>query len=173
MCPFQMEKELIKELGCKPKTINSSGRDSLLIEATTKEQGGEMASIKELLNKECKTKPHDFLNLTRGMIYVYNSEISDIKSFQSGLKTEYPIESVQEATWVTPRNSNAKAFVVSFTSDDIPSHLHIVGEYTNTKVYPVTDIPMQCKKCQISDTWRNAVVYWALFVEAVLVSIRL
>ena len=107
-----------------------------------------MASIKELLNRGCKTKLHDFFNLTRGMIDVYNSEISYIKSFESGSKTEYPIESVQEATWVTPRNLNAKAFVVSFTSDDIPSHLHIVGEYTNTKVYPMTDRPMQCKKCQ-------------------------
>ena len=135
MCSFQMEKELIKEFGGKPKIINSSGRDSLLIEVSTKEQGAKMASIKELLNKECKTKPHDFSNLTRGMIHACNSEISDIKSFESGLKTEYPIATVQEATWITPRNPNAKAFVVSITSDNIPSHLHIVGEYTNTKVY--------------------------------------
>ena len=60
MCPFQMEKEFIKELGGKPKTINSSGRDSLLIEVTTKEQGEKMASIKELLNKECKKKSYKY-----------------------------------------------------------------------------------------------------------------
>ena len=51
------------------------------------------------------------------MIYVYNSKISDVERFESGLKAEYPIASVQETEWVTPRNPNAKVFVIYFTTN--------------------------------------------------------
>ena len=148
MCPFNLERELVTILGGNPRSISGSGRNSLIVRVCSKHQGEKMATIKEILGKECQVNEHDFFNITKGLIYIYNNDLLDFDSFQQGIKEQYPVAKVVEATWIKPRNGNSKAFLLSFTTENIPSCMRIIGEYTNTKVYPFIERPMQCAKCQ-------------------------
>ena len=91
---------------------------------------------------------HDFFNVTKGIIYVDNSDINDMESFKEGLNMEYEVEEIVAATWMKPRNPIAKPFLISFKSDTLPNNIHIPGEYRQTKVYPYSERPMQCFNCQ-------------------------
>ena len=69
--------------------------------------------IDNVCGMKCITKEHGFFNESRGMIYIYNSEVDDMESFKKGLKEQYFVTSVTEAHWVKPRGQGAKAYVLA------------------------------------------------------------
>ena len=114
MCPFNLERELSIILVGNLRSISGSGRNGLIVRVCNKHQGKKMVAIKEILEKECQVNEHDFFNITKGLIYNYNNDLLDFDSFQDGIKDQYPVTKVVEATWIKPRNRKSKALLISF-----------------------------------------------------------
>ena len=148
LCPYQVEADVMRKLAGKPRSIMGSGRNGLLVEVSSEEQSRTIMDIKDILSMECNVRPQDFFNETRGVIYIYDSEITDIESFQEGLQERYPIVSVAKANWITPRNSRATPFMIKFRGEACPDYITIPGEHLMTKVYEYKERPLQCRKCQ-------------------------
>ena len=148
ICPFKFELELIKKIDEISQPIQSSGRDGFLIEVSSKQQGETLLTVNTLCDHSCRVLKHDFFNVNKGLIYVYNNEVNDLESFKGGLGSQFSITDIVPATWIKPKNDKAKALLVSFGQDTLPEYVHIPGEYQETKVYPYKDRPMQCNICQ-------------------------
>ena len=148
MCLFEVEKEIIAKRKGKPRSIASSGRNGFLVQVASEQQSLEIIKIKNLLTEECEVKRHEFLNGTRGIIYIHNNDVSDLESFQEGLRKRYPIASITRASWITPRNSQTMPFLIKIIGDSCPEYITVPGEFLMTKVYQYKDRPLQCHKCQ-------------------------
>ena len=110
LCPYQIEENIAHKLKGKPKSVTSSGQNGLLVETGSKEQSERIMLIKEIMDKECTVRSHAFFNKAKGVIYVNNSEITDLESFRDGLRERYGIAKVERVTWITLRNPRSKAF---------------------------------------------------------------
>jgi len=147
LCPFDLEQNLIDVLGGRPMTLSSSGADSLLVQVANKSQSDKIQNLSSLCEVQCVVKKHEFFNTARGLIYLYNTELTDINSFKSGLIDRYHLQSVEEATWIKTKNQNTKVFMISSYQDNLPEYLKIISESTMTKVYPYQDSPLRCRRC--------------------------
>ena len=148
LCPFKLELELTEKIANISHPIQSSGKDGLMIEVSSKTQGDALRSVEELCGHKCSVQKHDFFNVTKGLVYIYNNDITDLESFKEGLNTQCSVVEVVPATWIKARNPRAKVFQISFGQDILPEYVHIPGEYQETKVYEYKDRPMQCTICQ-------------------------
>ena len=146
--PFKLESEIRSKISAPPKSIKSSGRDGFLVEVSTAEEGKALESLKEISSQTCRISTYEFFNVQKGILYVYNNDFDDIESFKEGLNEQFPVASIIHAHWIKPKNPRAKAFMISFSLENLPEQVHIPGEYTKTKVYPYKDRPMQCAFCQ-------------------------
>lgn len=148
VCPFRFEKSLTDQLNGQPKRIQSSGRDGFLIEVCSEEQSNKIKQISHIEGEQCTIKEHTFFNQSKAIIYLQNNDINNFSSFRDGLKQEYQITDVNEATWIKPRHPDTKVFSLTFQNDNIPEYIKVIGEYSLTKVYPQKNKPLQCARCQ-------------------------
>ena len=82
---------------------------------------------------------YDFLRGMRRIIYNHNSNVSDLESFQDGLRKRYHISSITRSSWIASRNLQTKPFVIKFIRDHCPEYVKIPGELLITKVYQYKD----------------------------------
>ena len=53
MFPYEMEKDLCKQLGGQPRAITSKGSAVILVEVASEEQNKRMRGVKTVLSKKC------------------------------------------------------------------------------------------------------------------------
>ena len=126
----------------------ASGKNGFLVEVGSKQQSGKLKKLDKLCNQDCFVKEHKFFNETRGIIYLYNNDITNLESFSEGLRAKYVVSDVKEVTWIKARVDTAKVYLLTFQGDSLPQYIKITGEYTLTKVYEYKNKPLQCAKCQ-------------------------
>ena len=66
ICPFKFELELTQNIGHISKPIQSTGRESFMIEVDTKEQGESLRALKNACGKNCKVESHEFFKDFKG-----------------------------------------------------------------------------------------------------------
>lgn len=141
MCPFKIESEIIAKLGESPKDINTNGTNKFLIETKDEKQSMKMNKLNKVFGNECQITKHHRLNSSQVLIYIYEYDIEDTQSFESGLKSKYPVSKVIPATWLKPRDVNARALLVTFNLTNPPDKVRISCERP-TKVFRYYDRPM-------------------------------
>ena len=127
LCPYKMKNYIASKLNGKPRSITSSGRNGVLIEVNTEEQGRNIKQLECVLDREVETKMHTFFNEVRGIIYIRNSDIADLEAFQEGMQERYPVVGIERANFVKPRDPQTRAFVVKFRGDACPEYVKIPG----------------------------------------------
>lgn len=113
MCPYKFEDEIFN-LDGKPLSMDKNAEEGFIIEVRNKRQNEKIDEINSILGNECTVKDHVFLNVTKGIIYVYNNKVSDIEGVRQGLQERYSQSSVNEAKWIKPKNEKAKGLHVVF-----------------------------------------------------------
>ena len=76
--PLCYRNELIQELKGKPKSIVASGKYGMVVEVGNKHQSELIQNLQSIQSRECTVKDHEFFNVTKGIIYIYNSDINGL-----------------------------------------------------------------------------------------------
>ena len=148
LCPYKVEEAITKAIGGKAKSIKGLNRDAVLVEVINRKESEAIRKMTEVCGKACTVQAHKFFNGGKGMIYLYNTDITDLDSFLGGLKEEYGVTRVEKASWIKSRDGRATAFLLTFGDDRVPEYVKITGEYALSKVYEYKERPLQCAKCQ-------------------------
>lgn len=100
---YAMEDYQAEKLKGKPKALATSGRNGIVVEVGSKDQSERVRDVQDILSKDCTVKDHEFFNVTKGIIYIYDSNISDLQAFEKGLQQRYTVVEVSLATFIKPR----------------------------------------------------------------------
>ena len=95
----------------------------------------------------CEVEQHQSMNITKGIIYIYEFDIEDVNILKEGL-TIFGVTNVEEATWLKLRREGTKAYILSFNCDQLPETIKIPGEGRSSRVFEYRQRPMQCRRCQ-------------------------
>lgn len=87
-CTFEYEKRLFSLIGGKLKLIVSSSREGFIFEVCSREQGERILQVKLLTLKTCIVREHEFFNITKGLVLIYNKEVLVMENFWRGLMEE-------------------------------------------------------------------------------------
>ena len=148
----------MKFLGDRPGKISANGRDKFIIEARNEQQSKKMTEMSTISGKSNTAEQHRTLNRCQGIVYIYEYNIEDFDSFETGLKTLHPIKKVIRANWLKSRNEYAKPFLITFSSTNLPDMLRIPGERP-TKVYKYYNKPMLCYLCMHCQSYSHTYKY--------------
>lgn len=96
----------------------------------------------------CEVTNHHNYKCGKGLIYIYDSEISDVNEFEMGLKENFNISSVEYAHFIKTKNDQTKVFILHFRQETLPRSIYIPGEKADTIIYPFDNRPMMCRNCQ-------------------------
>ena len=66
------------------------------------------------------------MNNTKGVIYIYEFDLEDVNILKEGV-TIFGVTNVEEATWIKPRREGTKAYILSFSCDQLPETIKIPG----------------------------------------------
>jgi hypothetical protein len=146
--PYAVKNQIITTTGKPPVKISSNGRDSLTILVEDALQGNKMADICTIGNIPCKTEKHQYLNNSKGIIYIQEYDVDDIDEFRNGLMENYNITRAEPAPFIKPKSAQTKAFILTFDQETPPKYLYIPGERYDTVVYPYHERPKLCQNCQ-------------------------
>ena len=72
-------------------------------------------------------------------------DVTDVESFKAGLAARYDIKDVVPASWITPKSSYSRPFLVTFNSCSLPPHIEIPCETENLKIHEYKQKPMLYK----------------------------
>ena len=75
-----------------------------------------------------------FINTSKGIVYVYDYNLSNFELFKSGLQKDKTKKDVEIAKWITPRNPFSKALLITFRQSNPHEYLDILGERAKSKV---------------------------------------
>ena len=81
MCPFQIETDLANQLGGLAESIRGCDRDSFLVTVYSENQSNKMKWVEQIAGNKCQVSEENFLNTTKGLVYIQNYHIEDLKSF--------------------------------------------------------------------------------------------
>ena len=98
--PWLLEKCLQNSLGGKPKSIRSKNPTTFIIEVLGKRQSTEVTRIKSINGFPAKIEPNKTIGSSRGLVYVYNYNMSEFEQFKQNLITDLGLSDVVEATWI-------------------------------------------------------------------------
>jgi hypothetical protein len=146
--PYTLKKEITKITGQTPKQITTSGADAFTVEIRDASQGKNIIKLKSVNGKECKCSTHQYLNNSKGIIYIHEFDIDDGSEFAEGLMENYNISKVEEANFIKPRNPQTKVFLLTFDQETVPESIYIPGERSDTRVFPFVNKPKLCRNCQ-------------------------
>ena len=134
-------------IGTKPKAIRTLNTTTFTIEVDSVEQSTAMQAITEINGINTEISVNTTFYKTKGLIYIYDYNMSSFQAFQSRLKEQYGLHEVVEATWIKARNNNrAKPLLLTFCTD-LPQYIDVPGELIRTKVYEYKQQPLMCKRC--------------------------
>ena len=82
--PYDVQDKVKQTTGNKAK-ITTLKRTSFLIEAINQEQSEKLKNIESIKDLKCEVIPYDRFNYSKGLIFVSEFEISDLKEFKREL----------------------------------------------------------------------------------------
>ena len=145
--PFLLEKCIQAKIGNKPRTIRTKDSTTFVIQVSKKEESIALSKIDEISGVRCSVTLNDSADVAKGLIYIYDYDMTDFDSFKTGLMQQRGLVNVEEAVWIKPRRgSNVKPLMLSFRTA-IPDYIDIPGERMRTKVYEYIKKPLLCIKC--------------------------
>ena len=145
--PFLLEKCIQAKIGNKPRTIRTKDSTTFVIQVSKKEESIALSKIDEINGVRCSVTLNDSADIAKGLIYIYDYDMTDFDSFKAGLMQQRGLVNVEEAVWIKPRRgSNVKPLMLSFRIA-IPDYIDIPGERMRTKVYEYIKKPLLCIKC--------------------------
>ena len=107
------------------------------------------------MGNRCEISEESFFNVTKGLVFVQNYNITDLASFTEGINNQCRVKEL-EAKWVDARRQTTRVFMIAFKSDKLPEYIRIPGEADRTRIYEYKDRPM-CKNATGMDTRRKDV----------------
>ena len=91
---------------------------------------------------------HRFFNESRGLVYIYQYDLSDLEEFIEGMKrTNSAIKLVEKASFIKTSNG-LQALLITFDMQQPPAFIDIPGEQSETRVVPFRSRSTRCKGCQ-------------------------
>ena len=145
--PFLLEKCIQAKIGNKPRTIRTKDSTTFTIQVSKKEESISLSKIDSINGTPVTVTLNDSADISKGLIYIYEYDMTDFDSFKAGLMNRHGLVNVEEAVWVKPRRgSNVKPLMLSFRTA-IPDYIDVPGERMRTKVYEYIKKPLLCGKC--------------------------
>ena len=144
--PYDVDNEITKFTGEKPRAITGERKNTLTIQCRSKAQAEKIVKITKISNTECKIFPHAKFNQSKGLIFLKEFDIEDVEELENELGTTYNVARVERANFIKTR-SGIQAFIVTFNEEAPPYDIYIPGERSDTTVKPYYPRPMLCKKC--------------------------
>ena len=86
-------------------------------------------------------------NESKGLIYIQEYDVTNFDTFKTGLEARYDIRDVIPATWITPKSSFSKPFLLTFNSSSPAPIIEVPGETENLKVYEYKQKRLFCTNC--------------------------
>lgn len=146
--PFIIKKSINLFLNSNVSSIRGQG-ENYIINVSNNAQSENITKITTINKLACAIVPHETLNSTKCLIYTNDFHTKDLTKFSAKLWTDYKITAVTEATWIKPKNTKSRAFILDFTQEQTPELINIDGERAKTKIYPYYPTPMRCRRCQL------------------------
>ena len=147
LSPWLLEKSISHTIQGKPKSIRSKNKTTFTIEISTEKESKYLSSLRFLNNIPVQISVNETNNVNKGLIYVYNYDMSNFPTFRNDLMKHLGVIDVVEPTWIKRQDQMSKPLLLSFQSD-VPNFVDIPGERAKTKVYEYKRRPMLCHKCQ-------------------------
>ena len=145
--PFLLEKCIQAKIGNKPRTIRTKDSTTFTIQVSKKEESISLSKIDSINGTPVTVTLNDSADISKGLIYIYEYDMTDFDSFKAGLMNRHGLVNVEEAVWIKPRRgSNVKPLMLSFRTA-IPDYIDVPGERMRTKVYEYIKKPLLCGKC--------------------------
>ena len=145
--PWLLEKCLQNSLGGKPKSIRSKNPTTFIIEVQGKRQSTEVTRIKSINGYPVKIEPNRTIGSCKGLVYIYNYNMSEFEHFKQNLITDLGLSDAVEATWIKSKSNLAIPLLLTFRGN-LPTYVTIPGEQAKSKVYEYKQKPLLCKRCQ-------------------------
>ena len=121
MCIFQIETDLANQLGDPAESIRGGGRDSFLGTVYSENQSNKMKRVEQIAGNKCQVSEENFLNTTKGLVYIQNYHIEDLKSFTEGVYEQCRVKELVEAKWIKHRRETTQVFMITFKNDKLPN----------------------------------------------------
>ena len=151
ICPFEMQKIFHNNSGMHKESITSI-RDGYIVKAESDEQHNNIFLLTTIVGTSWEVSAINLTlrinNVTKGLVYVTECDVTRYTSFEERLKNKYNIGSVVQAFWIKKWNINATLFFITFAQSQLPSYITIPGELVKTKVYQYNPKPIFCNNCQ-------------------------
>ena len=146
--PWLLEKSISKCLGSNPRTIRTLNNTTFVVEVASREQAVALSKLTEVNGIEVKVEENSNLSVNKGIIYINEYNMRDFNMFKEGLKQDYGLLDVIEATRMNKgRNGRTVPLLIDFRGD-LPAFLEVPGEQARTKVVEYKRSPLMCRKCQ-------------------------
>ena len=71
-------------------------------------------NIKQINDINVEITENEFINTSKGIVYIYDHDFTSFELLQCGLKESKIIGNVEIAKWITDRNPLSKALLVTF-----------------------------------------------------------
>ena len=147
MTPWLLEKCVKQQLDKSPVCIRSGGTYSYIIQIDSEEQNRKILNITQINYITVEIVENRFINTSKGIVYMYDYNLSNFELFKIGLQEDKTIKDVEIAKWITPHNPFSKALLKAFLQSNPPEYLDILCERAKSKIYEYHDKPMMCRKC--------------------------
>ena len=149
VCPFRVERWLKSKYNIGREDINADAR-GYVVKVTTEQQTNRLLSMKSILEIPCEVQLHGSFNESKELVYMQEFDIfkdAIVESFKAGLVKRYDIKEVIPASWIVPKSSYSKPFLLTFTRSIPPAFIEVPGEAENIKVYEYKQKPLFCANC--------------------------
>ena len=97
MCPFQIETDLANQLGGPAESIRAGGHDSFFVTVYSENHSNKMKLVEQISGNKCQVTEENFLNTTKGLVYIQNYHVKDLDSFAEGANEKCTVEDLVEA----------------------------------------------------------------------------
>ena len=125
--PYDIYNEITKFTGEKPRAVTGERWNTLSIQCRSKTQAEKIVKIKNVSNTDCNIFPHAKFNQSKGLIFLNEFDIEDVKELETELRSTYNVARVERADFIKTR-SGAQAFILTFNEEAPPYDIYIPGE---------------------------------------------
>ena len=70
------------------ESISGGGRDSFLFAVCNGNQSYKIREVKQLVGNRCEIREEPFFNVTKGLVFMQNYNITDLTSFTVGINDQ-------------------------------------------------------------------------------------
>ena len=144
--PYVIIDKITQVTGHPPVRVTGNNRASVTIEIN-EGKDENICAIDKIDGISCKVLLVPKYNHTKGLIYVYEYDLEDTEEFKIGLQEQYNVIGVQQATFIKTKSPNTRAFILTFSGDNIPYSIYIPGEKQDTRVFKFRNKPLMCNNC--------------------------